>query len=62
ESDYSRLNLNDIEDMYALKAQGKLHHLGGQTENDMANSILICIRSIVIKKRVEDVQLGVESY
>ncbi|GKC14983.1 hypothetical protein Tco_1011765, partial [Tanacetum coccineum] len=56
------LNLNDIEDLYVLKAQGKLHHLGGPTEYDLANSLLIYIRSKLIKKRVEDVQLGVESY
>nr|GEU87191.1 hypothetical protein [Tanacetum cinerariifolium] len=62
ESNYRQLNLNDIEDMYVLKAQGKLHHLGGQAEYDLANSPLIFIRSEVIKKRVEDVHLGFESY
>ncbi|GKC32690.1 hypothetical protein Tco_1039984, partial [Tanacetum coccineum] len=59
---YRQLNLNDIEAMYVLKAQGKLHHLRGQAEYDLANSLLIYIRSEVIKKRVEDVHLGVESY
>ncbi|GJZ39878.1 hypothetical protein Tco_0586441 [Tanacetum coccineum] len=55
ESDYYRLNLNDIKDMYVLKAQGKLHHLRGQAEYDLANSLRIYIRKEVIKKRVDDV-------
>ncbi|GKC81052.1 hypothetical protein Tco_1136769, partial [Tanacetum coccineum] len=40
----------------------KLHHLPDDVEYDLVNSLLIYIRSLVIKKRVEDVQLGVESY
>nr|GEY47999.1 hypothetical protein [Tanacetum cinerariifolium] len=32
ESDFSRLNLNDIQNMYVLKVQGKLKHLEGTTE------------------------------
>ncbi|GKE14126.1 hypothetical protein Tco_1421703 [Tanacetum coccineum] len=55
ESDYYRLNLNDIKDMYVLKAQGKLHHLGGQAKYDLTNSLQIYIRKEVIKKRVDDV-------
>nr|GFC44328.1 hypothetical protein CTI12_AA475510 [Tanacetum cinerariifolium] len=31
-SDISWLNLDDIKDMYVVKAQGKLKHLGGTTE------------------------------
>ncbi|GKD36560.1 hypothetical protein Tco_1252069 [Tanacetum coccineum] len=31
ESDFSYLNLNDIEHMYVLKVHGKLHHLEGTT-------------------------------
>ncbi|GJW85412.1 hypothetical protein Tco_0158557 [Tanacetum coccineum] len=62
EYDYHRLNLNDIKDMYVLKAQGKLHHLGVKAEYDLANSLLLYSRSIVIKKRVEYIQLSVESY
>ncbi|GKC84284.1 hypothetical protein Tco_1140001, partial [Tanacetum coccineum] len=52
-----RLSLNDIEDLYVLKVQGKLHHLGGQVKYDMVKSLLIFIRSEVIKKIVEDIQL-----
>ncbi|GJS37620.1 hypothetical protein Tco_0536002 [Tanacetum coccineum] len=40
----------------------KLHHLNGDFEYDLLNSLLLYIRSIVIRKRVEDAQVGVESY
>ncbi|GJY90650.1 hypothetical protein Tco_0505846 [Tanacetum coccineum] len=56
ESDLSQLNLNDIEDMYVLKAQGELKHLGRTTEYYLVQSLLVYMRSIIIKKRVEDVQ------
>ncbi|GKD92574.1 hypothetical protein Tco_1372411, partial [Tanacetum coccineum] len=62
ESDFSRLNLNDIEDMYVLKAQGKLKYLGGTTEYYLVQSLLLFMRSIIIKNRVEDVHLGTSVY
>ncbi|GJU99713.1 hypothetical protein Tco_1328984 [Tanacetum coccineum] len=62
ESIYSNLSLNDINDLYLLKVQGKLHHLSREAEYDLTNSLMIFIRSVVIKKRVEDVQLGDEIY
>nr|GEX42650.1 hypothetical protein [Tanacetum cinerariifolium] len=43
ESDYSRLSLNDIRDLYLPKVQGKLHHLPSKAEYDLANSLLIFI-------------------
>ncbi|GJY36675.1 hypothetical protein Tco_0422053 [Tanacetum coccineum] len=62
EADYLELSLNDFEDMYLLKVQGKLHHLDGELEYDLINSLLLYIRSVVVRKRVEDTQMGVESY
>ncbi|GKA10775.1 hypothetical protein Tco_0690208 [Tanacetum coccineum] len=56
ESNLSQLNLNDIEDMYLLKAQGELKHLRGTTEYYLVQSQLVYMRSIIIKKRVEDIQ------
>ncbi|GJV18022.1 hypothetical protein Tco_1363345 [Tanacetum coccineum] len=54
--------MNDIEDMLLLAVQHKLFHL---TDNDIVDFI-VALRmftiSLVIKKRVEDLQLGVESY
>ncbi|GJV02121.1 hypothetical protein Tco_1335690 [Tanacetum coccineum] len=43
-NDLSRLSLNDIEDMYLLKVQGKLHHLKLEFEIDFINSLLLYIR------------------
>nr|GEU69009.1 hypothetical protein [Tanacetum cinerariifolium] len=44
------LTFNAIEDMYVLKVKGKLHHLKGEREYNLANALLIFIRSMVIKK------------
>ncbi|GJV47335.1 hypothetical protein Tco_1026364 [Tanacetum coccineum] len=62
ESDFSRLSLNDIKDMYVLKVQGKLKNLGGTIEYYLVKSLLLYMRSLIIRKRVKDVQLGVKSY
>ncbi|GJW27848.1 hypothetical protein Tco_0044723 [Tanacetum coccineum] len=62
EGDFVDLHLNDIEDMLLLAVQHKLFHL---TDSDIVDFIVaLCMftRSLVIKKRVEDLQLGVESY
>ncbi|GJW69927.1 hypothetical protein Tco_0126844, partial [Tanacetum coccineum] len=62
EGDFVDLHLNDIEDMLLLSIQHKLFHL---TDNDIVDFIVtLCMftRSLVIKKLVEDLQLGVESY
>ncbi|GJS12425.1 hypothetical protein Tco_0406897 [Tanacetum coccineum] len=62
EGDFVDLYVNDIEDMLLLAIQHKVFHL---TESDIVDFIMaLCMftRSLVIKKRVEDLQLGVESY
>ncbi|GJV55592.1 hypothetical protein Tco_1456597, partial [Tanacetum coccineum] len=60
--DLPRLNLNDVEDMYLLKVQGKLHHIKLEFKIDFINALLLYIRRVVIKNRIGDLQLGVESY
>ncbi|GKF84188.1 hypothetical protein Tco_0249086 [Tanacetum coccineum] len=45
-----------------MYAQNKLHHLKGDEQVDLVTAVRLFIRRIVLKKRVEDVQLGVESY
>ncbi|GJV04304.1 hypothetical protein Tco_1337873 [Tanacetum coccineum] len=52
--DFLRLNLNDNEDLYLLKILDKIHNLDGVDEYDLINALLLHIRRIVIKKRVED--------
>ncbi|GJS68596.1 hypothetical protein Tco_0683161 [Tanacetum coccineum] len=57
-----QLHVNDIEDMYLLYAQNKLHHLKGDEQTVLVTALCLFIRRIVLKKRVEDVQIGVKSY
>ena len=62
EADFQKLNINDIEDMYVLKRQGRIQNLPGSLQYDFTNSLLLFIRYRILKARVEDVQLGAESY
>ncbi|GJS12804.1 hypothetical protein Tco_0407276 [Tanacetum coccineum] len=61
-ADLPRLSVNDVEDMYLLQVQDKLHHILLKFVKDFNNALLMFIRRTVIKKRVEDIQLEVESY
>nr|GEX28909.1 hypothetical protein [Tanacetum cinerariifolium] len=56
------LHLNDIEDMFLLTVQHKLFHLDKSDTVDFIVALRMFTRSLVIKKSVEDLQLGVESY
>nr|GEW97268.1 hypothetical protein [Tanacetum cinerariifolium] len=60
--DFVNLYLNDIEDMLLLVVQHKLFHLDGDVIVDLVVALRMFIRSLIIKRRVEDVQLGVEIY
>ncbi|GJW39348.1 hypothetical protein Tco_0065193 [Tanacetum coccineum] len=57
-----RLSVNDVKDMYLLHFQDNLHHLRLEFVKDFNNALLMFIRRTVIKNRVEDIQLRVESY
>ncbi|GJX01630.1 hypothetical protein Tco_0185543 [Tanacetum coccineum] len=61
EGDFPRLRINDIEDMLILVAQNQLTNLSGEDVADFAIALKMFTRSLVIQKRVEDLQLGVES-
>nr|GEZ98084.1 hypothetical protein [Tanacetum cinerariifolium] len=62
EGDFKRLRLQDIEDMLLLLVQGKLSNLTVEERFAFNVSLRMFTRSIVIQQRVEDLQLGVESY
>nr|GEX96197.1 copia protein [Tanacetum cinerariifolium] len=62
EVDYNRLRLQDIEDMLLFLFQGKLKNLNLEERLALGVSLRMFSRSIVIKRRVEDLQLGIESY
>nr|GEX55425.1 retrovirus-related Pol polyprotein from transposon TNT 1-94 [Tanacetum cinerariifolium] len=62
EGDFVNLYLNAIEDMLLLVVQHTLFQLDGIVIADLAVALHMFNRSIIIKKRVEDVRLGVKSY
>ncbi|GJR03879.1 RNA-directed DNA polymerase, eukaryota [Tanacetum coccineum] len=62
EGDFPRLRINDIEDMLILMVQNRLTNLSRDDVADFARALRMFTRSLVIQKRVENLQLGVESY
>ncbi|GKB88872.1 hypothetical protein Tco_0961144, partial [Tanacetum coccineum] len=60
--DFPRLRINDIEDMLLLIVQTRLTNISGDDVSDFAIALRMFTRSMVIQKRVEDLQLGVKSY
>ncbi|GJU82431.1 hypothetical protein Tco_1284796 [Tanacetum coccineum] len=62
EGDFPRLRINDIEDMLLLVVQNRLTNLSSDDVSDFTIALRMFTRSLVIQKRVEDLQLGVESY
>ncbi|GKD69516.1 hypothetical protein Tco_1323606 [Tanacetum coccineum] len=62
EGDFPSLCINDIEDMLLLVVQNRLTNLSGDDVSNFAIALRMFTRSLVIQKRVEDLQLGVESY
>ncbi|GKB54836.1 hypothetical protein Tco_0905589 [Tanacetum coccineum] len=60
EGDFPRLCINDIEDMLLLIAQNRLTNLSSNDVSDFAIALRMFTRSMVIQKRVENLQLGVE--
>nr|GEV19152.1 hypothetical protein [Tanacetum cinerariifolium] len=62
EGDFKRLRIQDIKDMLLFLIQGKLSNLTVEERFTLNVSLRMLTRSIVIQRRVEDLQLGVESY
>nr|GEV50671.1 hypothetical protein [Tanacetum cinerariifolium] len=62
EGDFKRLRIQDIEDMLLLLVQGKLTNLTVEERFAFNVSLRMFTRSIVIQRRVKDLQLDVESY
>ncbi|GJV60298.1 hypothetical protein Tco_1466398 [Tanacetum coccineum] len=62
EGGFSRLHLQDIKDMLLLLVEKKLSNLELDVLLDFGVALRMYTRRIVILKRVEDLQLGVESY
>nr|GEY99847.1 hypothetical protein [Tanacetum cinerariifolium] len=62
EGDFKRLRLQEIKDMMLLLVQGKLSNLTVEERFAFNVSLRMFTRSIVIQRRVKDLQLGVKSY
>nr|GEV41501.1 hypothetical protein [Tanacetum cinerariifolium] len=62
ECDFVDLHLNDIEDMIFLVVQHKLFYLDGNVIVDFIVALRMFTGILILKRRVEDLQLGVKSY
>ncbi|GKD93727.1 hypothetical protein Tco_1373564 [Tanacetum coccineum] len=61
-ADFKNMHPNDFKDLYLLHLQGQLNHLSGADIVHLFNAVNLWIRNNVIRKRMEDLQLGIESY
>ncbi|GJU02299.1 hypothetical protein Tco_1112637 [Tanacetum coccineum] len=62
EKDFKNLYPSDFEDLNLLLLQGHLNHLSGSDKRMLSTAVNLWTRNLVIRQRVEDLQLGIESY
>nr|GEU90132.1 retrovirus-related Pol polyprotein from transposon TNT 1-94 [Tanacetum cinerariifolium] len=62
ERDLKYLYPSDFEDLYLLNLQGHLNHLPPKDKKILTTAVNLWTRHLVIRHRVEDFQLGIESY
>nr|GEV58940.1 hypothetical protein [Tanacetum cinerariifolium] len=62
ERDFKYMYPSDFEDMYLLNLQGHLNQLPPKYKKILTTAVNQWTRHLVIQKRVEDFQLGTESY
>ncbi|GJZ00015.1 hypothetical protein Tco_0517444 [Tanacetum coccineum] len=62
ERDFKYLYPSDFEDLYLLNLQGHLDHLPPEDKKILTTAVNLWTRNLVIRQRVEDFQLGIESY
>nr|GEX83915.1 histone deacetylase 14 [Tanacetum cinerariifolium] len=60
--DFKYLYPSDFEDMYLLNLQGHQNHLPPKDKKIITTAVYLWTRHLVIRQRVEDFQLGIESY
>ncbi|GJV88982.1 retrovirus-related pol polyprotein from transposon TNT 1-94 [Tanacetum coccineum] len=60
--DFKYLYPSDFEDLYLLNLQGHLNHLPPNDKKILSTAVNLWTRHLVIRQRVEDFQLGIESY
>ncbi|GKC87831.1 hypothetical protein Tco_1148480 [Tanacetum coccineum] len=62
ERNFKYLYPSDFEDLYLLNLQGHLNHLSPEDKKILITAVNLWTRNLVIRQRVEDFQLGIESY
>ncbi|GJX62282.1 hypothetical protein Tco_0295182 [Tanacetum coccineum] len=62
EKDFKNLYPSDFEDLNLLLLQGHLDHLPGSDKRMLSTAVKLWTQNLVIRQRVEDFQLGIESY
>ncbi|GKC09248.1 hypothetical protein Tco_1000858 [Tanacetum coccineum] len=60
--DFKNLYPSDFEDLNLLLLQGHLDHLPGSDKRVLSTAVKLWTRNLVIRQRVKDFQLGIESY
>ncbi|GJS24331.1 hypothetical protein Tco_0452963 [Tanacetum coccineum] len=53
---------SNFEDLYLLNLQGHLNHLSPEDKKILTTAVNLWTRNLVIRQRVKDFQLGIESY
>nr|GEV96230.1 hypothetical protein [Tanacetum cinerariifolium] len=62
EKDFKNLHPSDFEDLNLLLLQGHLDHLPGSDKRMLSTAVKLWTRNLVIRQRVKDFQLGIQSY
>nr|GEY21138.1 hypothetical protein [Tanacetum cinerariifolium] len=62
EKDFWNLHPSNFDDMNLLLLQGHLDHLPGSDKRMLSTAVKLWTQNLVIRQRVEDFQLGTESY
>ncbi|GKC80293.1 hypothetical protein Tco_1131067 [Tanacetum coccineum] len=62
EKDFKNLYPSDFEDLNLLLLQGHLNHLPSSDKRMLSTAVNLWTRNLVIRQRVEDLQLGIKSY
>ncbi|GJT75464.1 hypothetical protein Tco_1042189 [Tanacetum coccineum] len=62
EKDFKNLYPSDFEDLNLLLLQGHLDHLPSSDKRMLSTAVKLWTRNLVIRQRVKDFQLGIESY
>ncbi|GKE07070.1 hypothetical protein Tco_1399088 [Tanacetum coccineum] len=62
ERDFKYMYPSDFEDLYLLNLQGHLNHLSPEDKKILTTAVNLWTKNLVIRQRVKDFQLGIESY